>query len=94
MELKYHHIGIPTQERRDDEQYLPEFKVYVTSFDRSPFGVEWLRLRSLEYGYRKPATGQQASRGRPDHTGACDQHIVNSLTHSGSPSAIRGILPR
>lgn len=44
LELKYHHIGIPTRERREDEQYLPEFKVHVTSFDRSPFGVEWLRF--------------------------------------------------
>jgi len=43
-ELKYHHIGIPTRERRDDEQYLPEFKVYISSFDRGPFGVEWLRF--------------------------------------------------
>ena len=42
--LKYHHIGIPTQERRENEEYLPEFKMYVSSFDRSPFGVEWLRF--------------------------------------------------
>ncbi len=42
--MKYHHIGIPTQEKRDDEEYLPAFKVYVSSFDRSPFGVEWMRF--------------------------------------------------
>ena len=42
--LKYHHIGIPTQERRENEEYLPEFKMYVSGFDRGPFGVEWLRF--------------------------------------------------
>jgi hypothetical protein len=44
LELKYHHIGIPTQEKREDEEYLAEFKVYISSFDRGPFGVEWLRF--------------------------------------------------
>jgi hypothetical protein len=42
--MKYHHIGIPTQEKRDDEEYLPAFKVYVSSFDRGPFGIEWMRF--------------------------------------------------
>jgi len=42
--MKYHHIGIPTREKRDDEEYLPAFKVYVSSFDRGPFGIEWMRF--------------------------------------------------
>ena len=44
LELKSHHIGIPTREKRQDEEYLAEFKVYISSFDRGPFGVEWLRF--------------------------------------------------
>lgn len=42
--MKYHHIGIPTREKRDDEEYLPAFKVYVSSFDRGPSGIEWMRF--------------------------------------------------
>jgi hypothetical protein len=42
--MKYHHMGIPTKERRDGEEYLPEHKVYVSGFERSPYKVEWMRF--------------------------------------------------
>jgi catechol 2,3-dioxygenase-like lactoylglutathione lyase family enzyme len=42
--LRYHHIGIPTREKRPNEEYLRDFKVYVSGYDDSPFGVEWLRF--------------------------------------------------
>jgi hypothetical protein len=41
--LKYHHIGIPTDISRAGEVYLEEFKMHVTSFEFSPYGVEWMR---------------------------------------------------
>lgn len=41
---KYHHLGIPTKEKRVDEKYLPQFKFYVSGFTSSPFGVEWMRF--------------------------------------------------
>jgi hypothetical protein len=41
---KYHHIGVPTDERRAHETYLSEFKMYVSGFDSSPYGVEWMRF--------------------------------------------------
>lgn len=41
---RYHHVGIPTDERREGERYLPEFKVYVTGFPESAYGVEWMRF--------------------------------------------------
>lgn len=41
---KYHHIGIPTKERKLDEQYLPKFGMYVSGFSTSPFGIEWMRF--------------------------------------------------
>ena len=41
---KYHHLGIPTQEKMPDERYLPQFKFYVSGFPTSPFGVEWMRF--------------------------------------------------
>jgi hypothetical protein len=42
--LRYHHLGIPTSERRPGERYLPEFRMYVSGYDTSPFGIEWMRF--------------------------------------------------
>ncbi len=42
--LRYHHIGIPTTQRRSGETYLARFKMYASGFETSPFGVEWLRF--------------------------------------------------
>jgi hypothetical protein len=41
---KYHHLGIPTKEKKPDEKYLPQFKFYVSGFNKSPFGIEWMRF--------------------------------------------------
>lgn len=41
---KYHHLGIPTQERLPDERYLPQLKFSVSGFAVSPFGIEWMRF--------------------------------------------------
>jgi len=43
-QVTYHHIGIPTSERREGERYLPQFKMYVSGYETSPYGVEWLRF--------------------------------------------------
>jgi len=40
---RYHHLGIPTDEQIKREIYLPQFKLYVSGFDTSPFGIEWMR---------------------------------------------------
>lgn len=42
--MRYHHVGIPTQTPRDGERYLPAHKMYVSGFDDSPYGVEWMRF--------------------------------------------------
>ena len=39
----YHHLGIPTKEKREGEEYLPQFKTYVYPFDKNPYGIEWMR---------------------------------------------------
>jgi hypothetical protein len=41
---KYHHLGIPTAREMPDERYIPRFKFYVSGFDNSPFGIEWMRF--------------------------------------------------
>ena len=43
---KFHHIGIPTDEPREGEVYLPEFGMHVSGYDDSPYGVEWMRFES------------------------------------------------
>jgi len=41
--LKYHHLGIPTREKKEGEEYLPQFKVYVSGYETSPYKIEWMR---------------------------------------------------
>ena len=43
---RYHHLGIPTKEKMPDEKYIPVFKLYVSGFSTSPFGVEWMRFET------------------------------------------------
>ena len=41
---KYHHLGIPTTEVRAGERYLAHFKLHVSGYEQSPYGVEWMRF--------------------------------------------------
>jgi hypothetical protein len=41
---KYHHLGIPTKEVFPGERYLPALKFYVSGFNTSPYGIEWMRF--------------------------------------------------
>jgi hypothetical protein len=37
-------MGVPTDQSIEGEIYLPQFKMYVSGFDSSPFGIEWMRF--------------------------------------------------
>lgn len=41
---RYHHLGIPTDTPHDGEEYIAEYKMYVSGFSSSPYGVEWMRF--------------------------------------------------
>jgi len=41
---KYHHLGIPTRKKMPEEKYLSVFRLFVSGFDTSPFGIEWMRF--------------------------------------------------
>ena len=41
---KYHHLGIPTDVPRENETYLEKHKMYVSGYETSPYGVEWMRF--------------------------------------------------
>ena len=42
--MKFHHVGIPTNEPKPNEKYLEKLKFYVSGFDTSEFGIEWMRF--------------------------------------------------
>lgn len=42
--MRFHHLGIPTNEVRPNEKYLEEYRFYVSGFDTSEFGIEWMRF--------------------------------------------------
>jgi len=44
--MKYHHLGIPTEAPRENEEYLPEFKMYVSGYESSPYHIEWMRFEA------------------------------------------------
>jgi hypothetical protein len=44
MGMRFHHIGIPTTEQKPNEKYLEQYKFYVSGFDTSEFGIEWMRF--------------------------------------------------
>jgi hypothetical protein len=44
--LRYHHIGIPTDIPRENEEYLEKFKTYCTGHDTNPYGIEWMRFEA------------------------------------------------
>jgi len=41
---KYHHMGIPSSKKRPNEKYIEKYKMYVSGFDSSDFGIEWMRF--------------------------------------------------
>ena len=41
---RYHHLGIPSTTPREGETYLKKYKVYVSGYETSPYGIEWMRF--------------------------------------------------
>ena len=42
--MRFHHIGIPTKEKKSNEKYLKKYKFYVSGFEMSDYGIEWMRF--------------------------------------------------
>ena len=42
--LKYNHVGIHTNIKRDNEVYLPSFKMFVSGCEESIYRIEWMRF--------------------------------------------------
>jgi hypothetical protein len=43
-ELKFHHVGIPTDKPLPQEDYVERYKLYASGYFESPYGVEWMRF--------------------------------------------------
>jgi hypothetical protein len=41
---KYHHVGIPSGIKREGETFLEKPRMFVSGFETSPYGVEWMRF--------------------------------------------------
>ncbi len=40
----YHHLGIPTAEKRCGEVHLEHLHMFVSGYERSPYHIEWIRF--------------------------------------------------
>ena len=43
-ELKYHHVGIPTDRPLCEQDYIEEYKLYASGYLESPYGIEWMKF--------------------------------------------------
>lgn len=43
-QLRYHHLGIPTNKPLKDEVYLEKLGMYVSGYGKSPHNIEWMRF--------------------------------------------------
>jgi len=41
---RFHHVGIPTGIPRPGERYLERFRMYVSAFETSRCGIQWMRF--------------------------------------------------
>ena len=41
---RYHHIGIPTTDRREGERLIEGYATYVSGYETSAYGIEWMRF--------------------------------------------------
>lgn len=44
--MRFHHIGIPIKEKKPNERYLEKYKMFVSGFDSSEYGIEWMRFEN------------------------------------------------
>jgi hypothetical protein len=44
MNMRYHHLGIPTAKPRVGEQYVAAGQCWVSGYETSPYGIEWMRF--------------------------------------------------
>jgi hypothetical protein len=43
-QLRYHHIGIPTDNPLPEQDHSDKYKLYASGYLQSPYGVEWMKF--------------------------------------------------
>jgi hypothetical protein len=43
-QLRYHHVGIPTDRSMPEDDYIAEYKMFASGYDQSPYGIEWMKF--------------------------------------------------
>ena len=43
--MEFDHIGLITDEQKEDEIWIEPTKVWITDFKKHPYRIEWLRYR-------------------------------------------------
>jgi hypothetical protein len=46
MKYKYHHIGIPTENKVEGMIYIEHLKIHATDHESNPFGIQWMKYES------------------------------------------------
>ncbi len=95
---KYHHLGVPTAIAREGERYIKAFKMYVSGFDSSPYGIEWMRfeegspipeiIRTVPHLAFEVDDLEQALQGKEILTppnSPSDGVLVAMILHNGAP---------
>jgi hypothetical protein len=83
---RYHHIGIPTNKKMPDEKYLPRYKFYVSGFNTSPFGIEWMRFEDDCPLSELIKTVPHIAFEVDDLDKALSEHDFEIISQPGSPS--------
>src|SRR5664280_197406 len=83
---KYHHLGIPTDKIMPGEKYLPQFKLFVSGFSGSPFGIEWMRFEKNSPIDRLIQTIPHLAFEVADLDYELSVHDLKVLTEPNSPS--------
>ena len=95
---RYHHLGVPTEIAHDGEHYLKPFKMYVSGFESSPYGIEWMRfeegspipemIRTVPHLAFEVDNLEEALQGKEILTppnSPSDGVVVAMIIHNGAP---------
>jgi hypothetical protein len=83
---KYHHLGIPTKNIMPGEKYLSGFGVYVSGFNNSPFGIEWMRFEEGSQVNKLIQSVPHIAFEVTDLDHELSIHDLNVITEPNSPS--------
>jgi hypothetical protein len=83
---------------RAGERYLERFKMYVTGFESSPYGIEWMRFEEdspvpeiirtvphLAFEVDDPAVALQGKEVLTPPNSPSDGIVVAMIIHNGAP---------